>query len=60
MTARSHEYMPASLLDSQLATLEVPDPDEPVLSADIADSPEEIVSQLAAKLTSPNAPRAAR
>lgn len=59
ITARSHEYMPASLLNSQLATLEVPDPDEPVLSADIADSPEEIVSQLAARLTSPDAPRAA-
>lgn len=26
MAKRSHEYMPTSLLDSQFATLEVPDP----------------------------------
>ncbi|MFJ2351803.1 gluconokinase [Glutamicibacter sp. NPDC087673] len=51
MNARSHEYMPTSLLDSQLATLEAPDADEPVLSADIADSPEGIVRQLIAKLS---------
>ncbi|MEF9875064.1 MAG: gluconokinase, partial [Glutamicibacter sp.] len=51
MNARSHEYMPTSLLDSQLATLEAPDADEPVLSADIADSPEDIVRQLIAKLS---------
>ncbi|MGH3654979.1 gluconokinase [Glutamicibacter sp.] len=51
MNARSHEYMPTSLLDSQLATLEAPGADEPVLSADIADSPEDIVRQLIAKLS---------
>jgi gluconokinase len=29
VASRRHEYMPASLLDSQLATLEPPGPDEP-------------------------------
>lgn len=28
VSSRRHEYMPASLLDSQLATLQPPDPDE--------------------------------
>lgn len=32
IAARKHEYMPASLLASQFATLEVPGPDENVLS----------------------------
>lgn len=51
MSARSHEYMPTSLLDSQLATLEAPDQDEPVLSADITDTPERIVRQLISQLS---------
>lgn len=51
MSARSHEYMPTSLLDSQLATLEAPDQDEPVLSADITDTPEHIVRQLIFQLS---------
>ncbi|KSU67809.1 gluconokinase [Arthrobacter sp. NIO-1057] len=50
MNARSHEYMPSSLLDSQLATLELPTVDEAVLTADISNSPEDIVRQLAADL----------
>jgi carbohydrate kinase (thermoresistant glucokinase family) len=33
--ARHHEYMPASLLDSQLATLEPPGPDEHPISLDV-------------------------
>ncbi|MEM9481819.1 MAG: gluconokinase [Verrucomicrobiota bacterium] len=36
---RSHEYMPASLLDSQLATLEIPEEPERFLVVNIADSP---------------------
>jgi gluconokinase len=36
VTARHHEYMPASLLDSQLATLEEPGADEPVVVVDAA------------------------
>ncbi len=39
METRKHEYMPATLLDSQFATLEVPDPDvENVLAVPITDS----------------------
>ncbi len=37
---RVHEYMPASLLDSQFATLEEPGPGEPVIAVDAALPPE--------------------
>ena len=44
MARRSHEYMPTSLLDSQFATLEVPDPAaENVISVPVTDSVEKIV-----------------
>ena len=39
MDARSGHYMPASLLDSQLATLERPSPDEAALRLDAARAP---------------------
>lgn len=43
MAKRQHEYMPASLLDSQFATLEVPDPAaENVLVVPVTDSVEKI------------------
>ena len=43
MAKRQHEYMPASLLDSQFATLEVPDPSiENVLVVPVTDSVERI------------------
>jgi gluconate kinase len=38
--------MPASLLDSQLATLELPAPDEGAWTCDIAASPDTIVAEL--------------
>lgn len=41
--ARTHEFMPTTLLDSQLATLEEPGMDEQTLSFDIELRPEEIV-----------------
>jgi gluconokinase len=41
MAARSHRYMPSSLLDSQLATLEPP---ADAISIDVADSPEDCVA----------------
>jgi gluconokinase len=44
LTARSGHFMPASLLDSQLADLEALEPDEPGLVADINTPPEEIVA----------------
>lgn len=46
MVARQHDYMPLSLLDSQLATLELPDAAEPdVVALDINRSLEAIVEQ---------------
>lgn len=43
MARRKHEYMPTSLLDSQFATLEVPDPaTENVLVVPVTDSVEKI------------------
>jgi len=43
MARRKHEYMPTSLLDSQFATLEVPDPAvENVLIAPVTDSVEKL------------------
>ncbi|MDB5615190.1 MAG: gluconokinase [Devosia sp.] len=43
MAKRQHEYMPASLLDSQFATLEVPDPEtENVLILPVTDSVEKL------------------
>jgi gluconate kinase len=43
--------MPASLLDSQLATLEIPSPDEDAWMYDVADAPDAIVSALVARAT---------
>jgi gluconokinase len=43
---RSHEYMPASLLDSQFATLEVPADDENVLKVPVTLSVEEIAERV--------------
>ncbi len=44
VAARHDHYMPPSLVDSQLATLEVPSPKE-ALWCNVADSPAEIVDQ---------------
>ncbi len=46
MAQRTGHFMPATLLDSQLATLEPPDPDEHAWSFDLADTPESIVAQI--------------
>ena len=49
---RVHEYMPASLLDSQFATLEEPQPDENVLATSIDAPVDTIVARLTAQLRS--------
>lgn len=46
LAERRGHYMPVSLLDSQLTTLEEPTPDEHVWVSDIRESPDEIVSAL--------------
>jgi len=43
---RQHEYMPASLLDSQFATLERPAPDENVLAVPVTLSVDEIAERV--------------
>jgi gluconokinase len=50
MLERSGHYMPASLLDSQLATLEPPDADEDAIAIDIALAPEAQVEAVLAWL----------
>ena len=56
--ARKGHFMPASLLDSQLATLEVPAPDELALRLDISLPVNELVERSKAWLISPPSLRA--
>ena len=46
LARRRGHYMPASLLESQLATLEPPAPDEGAWTCDVAASPDTIVATL--------------
>jgi gluconokinase len=45
VSARPGHFMPPALLDSQLATLEPPGPDEAHITADIDQTPAQIVAQ---------------
>jgi carbohydrate kinase (thermoresistant glucokinase family) len=47
LAARSHEFMPPSMLDSQLLTLEPPQADEKGLTLDIESLPGEITKSIA-------------
>lgn len=47
---RSHEYMPPTLLASQLNTLEAIGPDEAAIEVDVRQAPDEIVAAVAAHL----------
>jgi gluconokinase len=47
IAARKHEFMPASLLDSQFATLEVPAADENVIAVPVTDPVGAIVARVA-------------
>jgi gluconokinase len=49
VTGRRGHFMPVSLLDSQLDTLEEPESDEHALTCDIKDSPQQIVDDLVAR-----------
>lgn len=55
---RTGHYMPASLLPSQLQTLEPPDRDERALTVDVRASPQAIVKSILARLAEPSAPSA--
>ncbi len=50
LASRTGHYMPATLLDSQLATLELPDADERAWTFDARESQEMIVSAILARL----------
>ena len=54
LAARRGHYMPASLLDSQLATLEPPGPDEQAITLDIAAATESLVQEALAQLRTPS------
>ena len=51
LAQRRGHFMPSSLLDSQLATLEVPSADERALVCDVAESPDAIVDTLLSRAT---------
>ena len=51
IAARQNHYMPASLLDSQLATLQPPQPDEDALAVEVSWSPAQIVEHILATET---------
>lgn len=50
IAAREHEYMPASLLDSQFAALEEPLPEENAIVLDIGGTPGEIADHIVERL----------
>jgi gluconokinase len=51
LAGRTGHFMPPSLLDSQLATLERPSPDEDAWVCDIRESPQDLVAALVARAT---------
>jgi gluconokinase len=55
ITARRHEYMPPSLLPTQLEALEERQDDEPGLTVDIARTPEQIVDRIMTVIPEGNA-----
>jgi gluconokinase len=50
LDARAGHYMPSSLLDSQLSTLELPGDDEQAWTFDVRQPPETIVATIVARL----------
>jgi len=53
LAARQGHYMPASLLDSQLATLETPDPDERAVTLDAGAPTDTLVQSALTQLQAP-------
>jgi gluconokinase len=53
MAARKDHFMPPGLLGSQFATLELPEPGEGVIEADIGASPQDICDKIASQLGAP-------
>lgn len=46
IAARTHMYMPASLLESQFAALQAPEPDEQALSLSVQQPPAELIQRI--------------
>ncbi|MEQ7735824.1 gluconokinase, partial [Escherichia coli] len=57
LNARAHEFMPSTLLESQLATLEAPGADEAHVLGDIALAPEQMVEGIVRQLAALSAHR---
>jgi carbohydrate kinase (thermoresistant glucokinase family) len=55
LLARQGHFMPAALLDSQLADLQPPDPDENAMIVDIAETAQETADEIVARLGLVNA-----
>lgn len=53
LAARRDHYMPASMLPSQLAVLEPPEPDESAISIDVVRPPQAIVEDVCSQLRKP-------
>lgn len=58
MGTRSGHFMPTSLLDSQLATLELPGPDERAVVVEIDGTPDRIADEIIRRLNLPPTPPA--
>jgi gluconokinase len=58
LTARMDHYMPATLLDSQIATLEPPDADENAVSVPVGRAPSEVAAEIIRRLSLVPAARA--
>lgn len=56
IAARTHKYMPASLLDSQFAALQAPGPDEQALSLSVQSTPAELIAHIAQHLQAQTCP----
>jgi gluconokinase len=56
LAARQGHFMPSSLLDSQLATLERPAADERAITIDVASPPDAIAERIAAQVVNQPAP----
>jgi len=56
LARRTGHFMPPSLLDSQLATLEPPEPGENAIVVDISLPPEQVIATLIARLREPLTP----
>ena len=50
MAARRGHFMPASMVESQFATLEPPGPDEAPVVVDIAQAPDDVIAAIEAGL----------